>query len=209
MESGAACEGRCRPVIVSPRVVTGDAARARAVQTLLDAQSVDFRSDDCWLTFLDYTVHHDDHGVLDVTFRASGSGAYPSTQVAHIAIDLTTLERIRANDAFSSRSHAALAASVNGKARAAWNAAAKLHAGALFERPMPAFGREHLDHFIVHADGVTFFFDFGFPHAAEAATPVSEFAFTRAEIRRFVAPEGPLGFLAVTNEPSPGSGPSE
>jgi hypothetical protein len=179
-----------------PRVTAADPGRARALQALLAAETSEFRADDCWLAFLDYTIHHAANGVLDLSFRASGSGAYPSLQTAHVRIDLATLERIRASAAFSTRTLPELTNLVRRRVLAAWKASAKNHPEIFSTREAPEFRPEHLENFSVHADGVTFFFDFGLPHAVALATPESEYPFTRAEIRRFVEPRGPLRWLA-------------
>jgi hypothetical protein len=195
LETAAGCAGKCRPVTIRPRVVAADPERARTLEQLFDAATLEFRSDDCWLTFLDYTIHHDDDGVLDVSFRASGSGAYPSLQISHVALELATLRRIDAGAAFASRSLAELTAGVKRKVLTAFRAAKKAHPEVYEKRDEPVVRREHLENFVVDAEGVTFLFDFGLPHAVASASPVAEHPFTRAEIRRFIAPEGPLGFL--------------
>jgi hypothetical protein len=199
-ETGERCklrDDRCRRVTVTPRVTAADPSLGKTIQALLDGEIVDVRADDCWLTFLDYTVHHDERGILDITFRTSGLGAYPSTQTAHVAVVLSTGERLRARSAFSARTLPELTATLKQKAHAAWKTSAKEHPEVFQGRDEPVFGAEHLDNFIVHPDGITFFFDFGLPHAMELATPTSEFDFTNAEIRRFVDPKGPLRFLAA------------
>jgi hypothetical protein len=198
LETGEGCKlqrDRCRRVTVTPRVTAADPSLGKSIQALLDGEIVEVRADDCWLTFLDYTVHHDERGILDVTFRTSGLGAYPSTQTAHVSVVLSTGERLRARIAFSERTLPELTATLKRKAHAAWKTAAKEHAEVFQGREEPEFGAEHLDNFIVHPGGITFFFNFGLPHAMELATPTSEFPFTNAEIRRFVDPKGPLRFL--------------
>jgi hypothetical protein len=198
LETGDGCKlrrDRCRRVTVTPRVSAADPSLGKTIQALLDGEIVEVRADDCWLTFLDYTVHHDERGILDVTFRTSGLGAYPSTQTAHVAIALSTGERLRARTAFSARTLPELTATLKRRAHAAWKTSAKKHPEVFQGRDEPVFGAEQLDNFIIHPDGITFFFDFGLPHAMELATPMSEFDFTNAEIRRFVDPKGPLRFL--------------
>jgi hypothetical protein len=200
LETGEGCklrQDRCRPVTVTPRVTAADPTLGETVQALLDGEIVDVRADDCWLTFLDYNVHHDERGILDVTFRMSGLGAYPSTQTAHVAVVLSTGERLRARSAFSAQTLPELTATLKHRAHTAWKASAKEHAEVFQGRDEPAFGAGHLDNFIVHPNGITFFFDFALPHAMELATPASEFDFTNSEIRRFVDAKGPLRFLAA------------
>ncbi|HEX6272957.1 MAG TPA: hypothetical protein VFZ53_07955 [Polyangiaceae bacterium] len=200
VELGSNCADKCRAVAIVPRVVSPDAERARSLQRIFEAATVEFRSDDCWLTFLDYTIHHAGSGVLDVSFRASGSGAYPSLQTSHVAVELATLRRVDARAAFSTRSLSELTTRVKRKMLEAWRTAKKTHPEVYEGRDEPVFEHEHLENFVVEAEGVTFLFDFGLPHAVESASPLAEFPFTAAEIRRFVAPAGPLGFLV---EPKP------
>jgi hypothetical protein len=187
---GEPCPDRCRRVTVTPRVAGNE-----AVQKLLDAQITEVTGDDCWLTFLDYTVHHDSNGVLDVTFRMSGLGAYPSTQTVHVTIDLATGSRLRAADVFSSRTLPELTRAMNAKVLAAWRRAEKEHAEVYRGREAPRFAREHLDSFIVRPEGITFFFDYGLPHAIELAMPASEFPFSKRDISHFIDEKGPLRFL--------------
>jgi hypothetical protein len=180
---------------MSPRVASPDAARTERIQKVLDEQVIDATNDDCWLTFLDYTVHHDSNGVLDISFRFSGSGAYPSTQTAHVTLDLASGRRLRATDAFTSSALPELTRTMNGKVLAAWRRASKEHAEVYQNREAPRFALEHLDNVIVRPEGITFFFDYGLPHAIELAMPASEFAFSKGEIARFIDAEGPLRFL--------------
>ena len=131
-----------------------------------------------------------------MSFRASGSGAYPSTQTSHVAVVLATGERLRARGAFSESSLGELTTRMNRKVLASWKIAEKGYPEVFQGRKLPRFGPEQLENFMVHPEGVTFFFDFGLPHAIEVATPASEFDWSRDEIRRFLDPKGPLGFLA-------------
>jgi hypothetical protein len=195
VSKGDRCPNRCRRVTITPRVSASDAAREARIQTLLDAQVADVTGDDCWLLFLDYSIHHDSNGILDVSFRMSGLGAYPSTQTAHVTVDLETGSRLRAADVFSPRTLPELTRAMNGKLLTAWRRATQEHAEVFRGREAPRFGREHLDDFIVHAEGITFFFDYGLPHALELAMPASEFLWTKRDIARFIDPKGPLRLL--------------
>jgi hypothetical protein len=58
------------------------------------------------------------------------------------------------------------------------------------------FKEEHLEHFSIDNTGVTFHFDYSFPHVVQALQPDGEFKFTWAEIAKFVKPDSPFaGFL--------------
>jgi hypothetical protein len=49
-----------------------------------------------------------------------------------------------------------------------------------------------LKEFSVNADGVTFYYDYGFPHVIEALQPAGEFKFTWSQLKPFVKPGGLL-----------------
>jgi hypothetical protein len=193
--SKSECPDRCRRVTITPQISSADPARNAPIQKLLDAQVADVTGDDCWLLFLDYSIHHDSNGILDMSFRMSGLGAYPSTQTAHVTIDLETGSRLRATDVFSSAALPELTRAMSAKVLAAWRHASKEHAEVYRGREAPRFASEHLDAFIVRPDGITFFFDYGLPHALELAMPASEFPWSKRDIARFIDPTGPLRLL--------------
>ncbi len=191
---------RCLATVITPRLPSVATERERKLRDLLEAPAKEYGDEDGWLEFFDYTIHHDGDGVLDVSFRVSGVGAYPSSYAIHLAIDLVSGERLTAKSVFRSDLQAELAQRVDREVQKAWREAMEAQKeSADDEAPdlgeAPHFAVENLEDFLVLNEGVAFLFDFGFPHAIEAATPRSEFLIPRAEIAQFLAPLGPLGWM--------------
>ena len=54
------------------------------------------------------------------------------------------------------------------------------------------FGADDLNRFRLDEKGVTFVYDFGFPHVSEALEPSGEYFLSWEELRPYVEPGGPL-----------------
>lgn len=191
---------RCLATVITPRLPSAATERDRKLRDLLEAPAKEYGDEDGWLEFFDYTIHHDGGGVLDISFRVSGVGAYPSSYATHIAIDLASGERLTAKSVFRSDLQAELAQRVDREVQKAWREALTAQKEGGEEEPLdfgeaPHFTVDNLDDFLVLDEGVAFRFDFGFPHAIEAATPNSEFLIPRAEIAGFLRPQGPLRWM--------------
>jgi hypothetical protein len=181
----------CRPLLVMPEVERASAASARHVQDLLDVQIAYYLSDpnDCWLGWLDYTIHYNEDGILDVTFRVSGMGAYPDWHARRVAIDLARGEKLGAS-AFVAEKHEALAALVHNKLERALRG---VDPKFLWNDEIRAFKKENLGDFMVTREGVVFLYDFHVAHVVRAHTPLSEYLLSWSVVRPFIDPKGPLG----------------
>jgi len=60
------------------------------------------------------------------------------------------------------------------------------------------FGVENLDTFRLDDKGVTFVYDFEFPHVSEALEPAGEYFLSYEELRPYINPEGPLARLITS-----------
>src|SRR6187399_2711403 len=130
--SAAGCAefgSRCAATILQPRLGGSSSERLTAVQSLLDAQVVQLApvDDPCWLSSLDYTIHHNGDGILDVTFRARGAAAYPSTHTLHLAVDLRTARQLSAPTVFDATRLDELRALVQSNVRREWDRALGKH----------------------------------------------------------------------------------
>jgi hypothetical protein len=68
---------RCNAVLAAPLL-----KNAPTAQRVLDAAWEDFVDDlEGWLCAADFVVHYNANDTLSLTFRMSGNGAYPDTQV--------------------------------------------------------------------------------------------------------------------------------
>jgi hypothetical protein len=182
---------RCRPTLLTPTLTATDTEAARRTQAILDAATADERAEpgDCGMVMLDYTIHHNADGVLNLTFRVSHDGAYPSTYIpSSVTIDLRKGEKIGA-DAFRRDKVGALIRLVQVQVRAA-----VARAGVTFEEDTPegAFRAEELDRLLVTREGLVFVHDFAIPHAGESLTPRSEYLVPWDRVRPFLDPAGAL-----------------
>jgi hypothetical protein len=145
-----------------------------------------------WLEEADYSVDHNAGGILSVTMSINGSGAYPDSSAKHIVINAVTGERLTAATLFSDRmSLAGLADRLLQDEIAKAKKEIKtdkdiddVDVDELFDGK--TFDVASLDDFSVNKTGVTFYYDYGFPHVIQALQPEGEFHFSWAELRPYV-----------------------
>jgi hypothetical protein len=145
-----------------------------------------------WLEDADYSVDQNAGGILSVTMSINGSGAYPDGSTKHVVINSTTGERLAAGSLFADRT--ALAGLADHRlqdeiAKAKKDIRAEKDIGdidvdELFDGKK--FDVESLNDFSVNKTGVTFYYDYGFPHAIQAIQPVGKFHFSWSELRPYV-----------------------
>ena len=153
-----------------------------------------------WLTEITYKVNYNANFILDITFFQSGVGAYPDTQVEHRIINLKTGALLNAADVFKSASLEALVKLVEGPIRAELRKGIKKYgrdedATKQLKKTLQEakFGRENLDNFSVNNKGVTFLYDFGFPHVFKALEPSGRYFFSYESLKEHIKPDGLLG----------------
>lgn len=193
------------PVVTVPR----NPEVSRRVRALLDFENLfgsslkEYR-EDVWLTELDYEVNYNADSLLDVTFRQSGSGAYPDDHQKHFLINLNNGNVVKAADAFEADKLSSLAAAVDRKLQ---NELSELQAEQSKDKNADPQDREsikqayenlkfdvsNLDEFSLDRKGITFLYDAGFPHVIQALAPVGRYAFTFAELKPYIKRSGPLG----------------
>lgn len=181
----------CRPLLVTPALPSTSGAIAKRIQALLDEEIAEYRSDpnDCWLASLDYTIHYNEDGILDVTFRASGVGAYPDWHTQHVALDLASGAKLGAS-VFVAEKHEALAKLVNQKLERALRG---VDLKVLWNDEVRAFKPVNLGDFMVTREGVVFLYDFRVAHVVRGQTQLQEYLVPWSVVRPFVDPKGPLG----------------
>jgi hypothetical protein len=166
------------------------------IKNIFDTSLAEYRAD-TWLQEFDYTVNYNKNFILDITFEQSGSGAYPDTQRKHLAINLKTGRQIKAADIFKHDSLDKLAALVNKKLQAEiketlgevaqdkdYDAEEKKGISEMFENLK--FEAKDLDNLSINDKGITFLYDAGFPHVAQALQPVGEYFFSYAELAPYL-----------------------
>lgn len=199
-----------RAVVTYP-VVSGlrDPAVLRRVRSLLDFKNIfdyslkEYR-EDAWLDEFSYVVNHNGNSLLDITFRQSGSGAYPDEHEKHFLINLTDGSIVKASDAFESDKLASLAAAVDRKLQRELKQIATENGASKDADPQDKesikqahenlkFEISNLDDFSAGRKGITFLYDAGLPHVIQAFETAGRYLFTYAELKTYIKPNGPLG----------------
>jgi len=151
-----------------------------------------------WLEEADYEVKYNQNGLLSIELRMNGSGAYPSGSSKIVVVDTRTGNRVRPAAAF--RDLAGLVAMINRSLKKEIaKAVVEIRSDRANEEPNPErlfvnskFKIRDLDGFSVDEKGVTFVYDYGFPHVIQALQPDGVFFFNWREMRPFIRPTGLL-----------------
>ncbi len=151
-----------------------------------------------WLEEASYEVNYNDKGVLAITLSVSGSGAYPSTYNKTVVIDLKAGNRITPQSAFTNIQK------LTAKIKTAQKAEAKKTIEELKRDPEnkdfdsydlfenAEYTAENVADFAVDDKGITFIFDYGFPHVIQALQPDGRYFFSWTEIKPFIKRDGLL-----------------
>lgn len=156
-----------------------------------------------WLSEIDYTVNYNQNSLLDLTFTISGVGAYPSTYEKHRLVSLKTGKVLKASDVFKKESFGTIASMVDKAMQVEIKQAiAKGNEGGADIRDQLSnkrFQSRNLNNFSVSDKGITFLYDFGFPHVILALEPSGRYFFSYDQLKAYIKPSGALGvFLPQT-----------
>jgi hypothetical protein len=166
--------------------------------TVLDIKLKDEMTDPQWLEEADYKVLYNQKGILSMELFMDGTAAYPSGSSTHVVVNLTTGNRARPADVFTDL--AGLARIVKRMQTAEVKAAtAKFKKDPdlsdtdpkqLFE--FTNYTTKELADYSVGNSGVTFYYDYGFPHVLEGKQPDGTFLLTWAELKPYIRHDGLL-----------------
>lgn len=155
-----------------------------------------------WLEGASWAVKYNKKGALALELSIEGSGAYPDGSTRTVIADTKTGERV--TPAMSFTDLAGLAAMVK-KAQKKEIAKAIRDINKDPERgdtdPSELFVNadfkpEDLDWFAISDRGVTFSYDYGFPHVIQAWQPAGSFFFTWKQLKPFIKPGSLLSRIA-------------
>ena len=151
-----------------------------------------------WLSNISYKVNYNKNSLLDITFTIDGIGAYPSSYDKHVAASLKTGQALKAADLFRRESVGALASQLNKSMQVEVHqaiAAAKQQGEDIEQRlDNQKFQVKNLDDFSLNDRGVTFFYDFGFPHVIKALEPSGQYFLSYQQLRPYIKQNGALRF---------------
>ncbi len=145
-----------------------------------------------WLENADYEVLYNDNGALCVALSIEGSGAYPSGSTKTVVADTLIGDRVKPADTFKNLS--GLVALVRKAQKAEIAKAIKaIRKDPDFRDPDPKtlfastnFKTEDLDWFSISNKGVTFNYDYGFPHVIQALQPDGKFFFSWKQLKPYI-----------------------
>ncbi len=195
-------------VVIDPLVIVGgNRLLSQNIEGLLDYERVfevkidEQLKDDNWLDEASYKVNYNKYGILVVTLTISGSTAYPSSSNRTVVISLQTGKQLKAQDIFDSAKFTQLVAAVrivqqNGIKTALEQIANNSPDEIASVREMlqgKDFTEDNLNHFSVSDKGVTFIYDYGFPHAVLALEPDRDFFLPYTTLKLFIKRDGLLG----------------
>lgn len=150
-----------------------------------------------WLEEAGYQVDYNKNGILSVTLRIDGSGAYPSGVEKPVVVNLKTGEKVSPRDVFVRLN--ALVAKCKDVQRAEVKTAVAEIKKENPEEENPAtlfqdtnFTLKDLNKFSVSDKGITFWYDYGFPHVIQAFQPEGRYFFSWAKLQPFIKPGGLL-----------------
>lgn len=148
-----------------------------------------------WLEEANYKVLFNQNGVLCLEFWMTGTAAYPDSVTKHVVVDIATGSAVDASAGF--RNLTALSKLVRKAQLGEIDKATKEMKADPDARPEELFSEtnftvEDFRDFSVDAKGVTFYYDYGFPHVLEALQPDGQFHFSWAQLRPFVRTDGLL-----------------
>jgi len=187
--------------VIRPRVKAATPALSKKIEAAISYEKVsdlnikEETTEVQWLEEASYTVNYNRNGILDITLSVTGTGAYPSTFNKTVVIDLKTGNRITPGMVFTN------IAGLTAKGKRAREKEVKQAIIDIkkeepdTEDPASLFGSrdftaENLDEFSVSDKGVTFIYDYGFPHAALALQPDGRYFFSWRELKPFIKPAG-------------------
>jgi hypothetical protein len=153
-----------------------------------------------WLSDVDYTVNYNRNHILDLTYSVAGVGAYPDGFEKYVSIDLKTGKRLKAKDLFKADTLAKIVQIVDQMRQrevqkkiveAGWREPA-LRTEFFTDHQFKA---KNLDDFTIADKGITFHYDFEFPHVVKAVEPSGEYFLPYTQLTRYLRQDGALGFI--------------
>lgn len=191
--------------VIRPRVTGLSPALNKKVENTISFERVsDFNLKEemgeiQWLEEASYEVNYNKNGILDLTIFLSGAGAYPSVFQKTLVVDLKTGAQARPQDVFTNLG--GLAAKVKKAQQAEMkkaNEEYKKDPDAADFDASEYFGEadltiKDLNEFTVSDKGLTFIYDYRFPHVALALEPEGRFSYSWQELKPFVRRDGLFG----------------
>ena len=147
-----------------------------------------------WLDSAHYKINYNNNSILDVTLIIDGSGVYPSFTQKYLVVNTKTGIRIKPNDVF-----------INQAGLARLGRRAQLNEMRIktpeIRREIPDFDpnmyfqnakftTDNLWAFTVGNQGITFHYDYGFPHVIRGFQPEGDYFFSWKDMKPYIKKTG-------------------
>ncbi len=162
-------------------------------------------NDDHWLSSFDYEIKYNKNYIFIIWLRMEGVGAYPDSVSGYFAFDVRSGRRLTLQDLFTSSSLPRLTQKIraaiqkelkdNPEAKTEYEQRIEVYGDESFPRP-EHLRLQDLDGFSISDRGMTFIYNYGFPHVIKALQPPGEFTFTWKQLKPYIKPSGLLSRLA-------------
>lgn len=192
--------------VIYPKVTGLSAALNKKIENSISYErSFDFNlkeelTEIYWLENADFKTEYNKNGILGVALTFEGSGAYPSTYTKHVVVNTKTGLQLKSTDIFARDKISELVNLLDSKLQERMKSAIaevkkdSAEDGAALTEMLAEkrFTAENLNHFSVSDRGVTFYYDYGFPHATLALEPDGEILLGYTDLKSFVKRDGLL-----------------
>jgi hypothetical protein len=191
-----------------PKVKAATSALSKKIEAALDYQKVlglklkEEMSEFQWIEEADFEVGYNNNGILSITLSMDGTAAYPSGTSKTVVIDLKTGQRLMAADVFTSIPGLSEKV-IKAQKKEIADAIAEIKKDPENEEPNPEalfqdskFDAKDLEGFSVSEKGVTFNYDYAFPHVIQALQPDGNFFFSWIQLKPFIKYNGAFARLA-------------
>lgn len=147
-----------------------------------------------WLETADYNVNYNKNNILDVTLFIEGTGAYPSVSTKYLIANTKTGTRVKPSDVFTNLSglaalgEKALKEEIKTETVRLKKDEPDFDPADYFNNAK--FTTDNLWAFTTSDKGLTFHYDYGFPHVVQALEPSGDFFFSWEELKPFIRKDG-------------------
>ncbi|MBC7899071.1 MAG: hypothetical protein H7070_03375 [Saprospiraceae bacterium] len=190
--------------ITYPKVKASTPALSRRIESSISFEKVlklnlqEETGEFQWLEEAGYEIGYNKNGILSIKLFMFGTAAYPDGSSKYVVVNLKTGNRVAPSDVFTHVLGLAMVLKKkqlleieDGKKEIRKDPdMADSDPNQLFE--YADFTAENLTEFAVNDSGVTFFYDYGFPHVIQALEPEGSYSMTWEEIGPYIKPGGLL-----------------
>lgn len=188
-----------------PKIKAATPALSRKIEDAVSYQKAfalnveEEKRDIQWLEEADYDVQYNKNGLLNLILSINGTGAYPSGISKSVIADTKTGKRVLPGEIFV-YINGLVAMAKKAQKKEISDAIKEIKADKEYQEPEPEklfenadFTIENLKGFSISDEGVTFHYDYGFPHVILALQPIGAYFFTWAEMKPYIRAAGLLG----------------